>query len=1019
MLFLRSTIQVIGQLVLLLSCLTYIECVRCDPLIAQELLPVGEAESIVPQKELVSEIRIVGNDTISTLKVQGELSTRVGRRFQRSLVQDDVRRLASLGWFVDVKPLHQATPQGHIVIYQVVERPTIRYVVYLGNESISDKTLQKQTNLQEGGAVDPYAVEEARRKIEEYYQGRGYNKVQVTVMEGNKATDQGITFLIHEGKWQKIWKVDFVGNEFVSDGRLESLIDSKPPKFLYFKGYANREQMDKDARKVEGYYRSFGFFQARVSRKLTYNSKGNWINLTFVVHEGERYKVRNVRFMGNTKFEPTALAEASKLSSGMDFEQTNVQRDARWLKELYGSRGYVFADIRPEIVFLEEPGELDLVYHIEEGEQFRVGRIFVNIGGENPHTRLQTALNRMSFRPGDIVDTREISASERRLVASQLFHADPATGARPKITYRISEDTDLSFAEAPQTPRKPPRRGPQGIRGQNPVEQGPPVLFPPQPEYQIHDRNSEDVIRQQSPTAPRRVQPNWARQAAARAQQVLKPNTNPYQRIRGQNPTPSSSNPYARLPVQGANPSYGTNYSHSQYGGQVVGATGPASKPTVAQPTIQQAQFTDSLPPPAGSAGAIRGFPANPVPGYQLFPNGRFGLPGQPYPQQTVDIIFNAQETQTGRLMVGLGVNSDAGLVGNFVIDERNFNWKRVPTSWSDIRNGYAFRGDGQRFRLDASPGSEVNRYLVSFTQPYLFDSPLSLSLNANFFDRQFRDWDEERLGGRAAIGWQWVERDVSANIAYRGENIRVTDAPGGLLIPGVPEIPDDPGTPEDEFVAAKPPVLPNADLAEVLGSNSLHGFKLTVVNDTRDSSFLPTQGRYLEMSGEYVTGSFDYPRVMAEFRRYFLLRERPDHSGRHVLSFSTNVGWLGDDAPIYEHFFAGGYSTLRGFDFRGASPVDPVRSVEVGGHFQWLNSLQYLFPVTADEMLHGVVFCDFGTVEPEVEINDFRVAPGVGLRVSVPAMGPAPIALDFAWAINESDFDDEEVFSFSMGFNR
>ena len=106
------------------------------------------------------------------------------------------------------------------------------------------------------------------------------------------------------------------------------------------------------------------------------------------------------------------------------------------------------------------------------------------------------------------------------------------------------------------------------------------------------------------------------------------------------------------------------------------------------------------------------------------------------------------------------------------------------------------------------------------------------------------------------------------------------------------------------------------------------------------------------------------------------------------------------------------------GFDFRGASPVGN-NNVQVGGEFQWLNSVQYLFPITADEMLHGVVFCDFGTVEQNVTINDFRVAPGAGLRITVPAMGPAPIALDFAFPIAKADTDDTQIFSFSVGLQR
>lgn len=976
-------------------------------------------ETITPQADNVLEIRVVGNDTIPIDQIESQINTRVGRPFDQNIVKRDVRQLANLGWFVDVKPLYETTPQGRIVIFQVVERPTIRYVTYLGNEEVNDKKLGKETNLKAGGAVDPYAVEEGRRKLIEYYQGRGFNNAQVTILEGTKPTDKGIVYLINEGTFEKVWDVEFIGNEFVSDGRLKTIIKSKPPKFLILKGYVNREEIDADVDRLTAYYRSFGFFQARVSRKIDYYESKKWIKLTYIVHEGLRYNIRDVRFLGNTKFQPTALSEAAKLKTGEPFEQSKVAQDQKWIQELYGSRGYVFADIRPETVFLEEPGEVDIIYHIDEGQQFRIGNIYVNIGGDNPHTRIQTILNPMSIRPGDIADIREIKASERRIMARNILERDPAAGIAPKLTYRISdENNQYEFANRPQPRRSPRKSSPPagagsrgfgsrpnsgGFRGQSPDDLGPPVLPPPSyatppadhvlpaPHHSVPTNNQQrqpatvqqSVYRGQSPEQRTRP-PSWLhRLRQSRAQQTVRKPANPYQNLRGQSPTPPTQNVYSTLPAGGL--------PQTQYGGQIVGATGPASKPVVAQRNVQPVQYSENVPPPAGSFGPN---PA-PLPGYQIFPDGRFGAPGLPYPPQTVDIIFNGQETQTGRLMFGVGVNSDAGLVGNIVLDERNFDWRRPPRSFEDFRNGTAWRGAGQRFRIDASPGSEVNRYLMSFQEPYLFDSPISLSLAGSFFDRRFRDWDEERLGGRVGFGYQWVERDLSANISYRGENVTITDAPAASAVP------------------------PLDDLVEVLGTNSLHGFKLTAINDTRDSAFLPTQGRYLEMSGEYVTGDFQYPRVNVDYRRFFLLTERPDHSGRHVLSFSTNVGWIGDDAPIYEHFFAGGFSTFRGFDFRGVGPVDAATRVELGGEFQWLNSVQYLFPITADEMLHGVVFCDFGTVERDTKIEDFRVVPGVGLRVTVPALGPAPIALDFGWALNEADFDDTEVFSFSMGFGR
>ncbi len=361
------------------------------------------------------------------------------------------------------------------------------------------------------------------------------------------------------------------------------------------------------------------------------------------------------------------------------------------------------------------------------------------------------------------------------------------------------------------------------------------------------------------------------------------------------------------------------------------------------------------------------------------------------YSDPAVDIHVGLTEGQTGRLMLGVAVNSDAGLVGQILLDEQNFDWMRFPTSWEDFASGRAWRGGGQRFRLEAAPGTEVQRYLVSFQEPYLWDTPITFGLSGSYFDRRYVDWDEQRLGGRTFLGYQWTENDVSATLAYRAENVNIRNISAPAL---------------DE-------------LAEVEGDNSLHGFRLGIANDTRDSPFLATQGHFVEVSFEQVVGSFIYPRGTLDARKYFLLRERPDHSGRHVLTLSTSVGITGKDTPIYENFYAGGYSTLRGFDFRGVSPVDPTFGVRVGGEFKWVNSVEYLFPLTADDMIHGVAFVDFGTVERDIEIEDFRVAPGFGFRITVPAMGPAPIALDFGFPIVSADFDDEQMFSFNIGLQR
>ena len=435
--------------------------------------------------EPVVEVRIVGNKLVPTPQVLNEMQTRVGRPYDPVLVQRDVRKLASKSWFVSVEPQIQQTPAGRIVVIKVVERPAIRYVEYLGNKNIRDTKLTKETGLKVGGTIDPYEVEDAHRKIIDLYKSSGFNDVQVTIMEGNKATDTGVVFVIDEGTSQRVWKVEFVGNEFVSGGRLKTQIQSKPPTLMLFSGFVDREKIDQDVERLTAYYRSFGFFQAKIGRKLEFNEKGNWLTLTFVVNEGPRYEVRNVSYMGNKIFAETSLGTGMKMLAGQSFEQAKMNSDTKWIKDLYGSQGYVFADIQAEPIFLEEPGKIDLLYHIEEGKQWRVGRVFVHVDGDNPHTRIQTALNRISLHPGEICDIREIHASERRLQASSLFLNDPVKNISPKITYRIQGTGDEEVARGHDNSfhgQSPDDVGPAAA-GQASAPQAPQGPQGPQPNY--------------------------------------------------------------------------------------------------------------------------------------------------------------------------------------------------------------------------------------------------------------------------------------------------------------------------------------------------------------------------------------------------------------------------------------------------------------------------------------------------------------------------------------------------------
>ena len=336
-----------------------------------------------------------------------------------------------------------------MITVEVVEKDLITSVEFIGNRGISDQMLKKQTGLEDGEPLDVYEVRMLKSRIEDFYHEKGYPKTQVEILDGDQPNDSQVVFLIHEDEKQRIWDVRFEGNTIATDDRLKTFIKSKPGILKVFGGLVKREEIDQDISRLMSYYRSLGFFNARIGREFTESNDGRWMTLRFIIDEGPRYRVRNVAFIGHSKYAQEQLTGVLKLKPVdgelPEFNSAKMEQDVVNLRDLYGSEGHVFAEVDAEPRFLEEPGQIDLVYKISEGEQYRVGKINVHIDGDYGVTKREVVLNRLGMNPGDVIDVRELRKSERRLGAAQIFAGgDPSMpGSPPQIVVRPPEMKEL------------------------------------------------------------------------------------------------------------------------------------------------------------------------------------------------------------------------------------------------------------------------------------------------------------------------------------------------------------------------------------------------------------------------------------------------------------------------------------------------------------------------------------------------------------------------------------------------
>jgi len=949
---------------------------------------------IKPEKgEQIVDVQIEGATTIPVAALAGYIKSRPGRPVTEDQVREDVRSLYNTKWFFSITPVYRRTDAGLVLVYKVSERPILRSVEYVGNEKLKEKELAGITGLKPLHAFSVATNREAARRIHEHYKQKGYLFAEVELQTGGDPNDRSVVFAITEGPKVRVATVRFSGNQDVSSEVLKLRLTTKKRILWTFGGQYDPTTVPDDVMLLKKYYHNIGYFDVQIEDDVQFSEDQSTVTVTFNINEGPRYKIRNLSIEGNQIYSNEELLKDFDVASGQYFSARDLAEDVSEVQEKYGELGRLFAKVNTQTVFTKEPGVVDLKLTIDEDRVYKIGMIHVHLRGQHTHTKETVALNQMLVAPGDLANPEKIRRSRARFAGAAIWEGGGPVA--PEINIRPVQNP--SYLSKIETKPENVYRGSDDHFGQSELMT---LNALPQTSRPLH-----------TDTAP-------ARTAAATPQ--LPPNYTEFlpTSYHAEEAEPGRAKIDRMIPGSGHTletetvPTVPSNrYLREQRIERETSMVPAIYVPMdLERETVffeQGEPFLAAMSTPAtanGETPVVRGQnydnyhdPPNLI--YSQTPQGDLLGPQFQNPQLPpgyVDLDVYLSEARTGRFMVGAGVNSDSGVVGNIVLEEQNFDITRFPTSWRDVADGYAFRGGGQQFRLEATPGSQVSRYLASWTDPYFLNTDYSLGVSGFYYERFFRDYDETRLGGRVNVG-KLLTRELSVNAALRLEKVDISDP---RLAPGM---------------------APSID--EVLGSNFLGTGRFTMAYDTRDSSYMATEGFNVSSSVEQAFADFDFTKLDLNASEYFTVYQRPDGAGKHVVSLRGNVGWTTEDTPTFERFYAGGFQTFRGFEFRSVTPLEPdnigTNGAAVGGFFQTLGTVEYMMPVTANEAVRVVAFSDFGTVDRAVSFEEFRVSVGAGLRITVPQMGPVPIALDWAFPVVKQETDIRQIFSFYIGLTR
>lgn len=346
------------------------------------------------------------------------------------------------------------------------------------------------------------------------------------------------------------------------------------------------------------------------------------------------------------------------------------------------------------------------------------------------------------------------------------------------------------------------------------------------------------------------------------------------------------------------------------------------------------------------------------------------------------DAQVNIIEGQTGMVMLGAGVASDSGVIGQLIFEQRNFDIKDWPESFGEFIRGKAFKGAGQTLRIALEPGTELSRYSINFTEPYFRDRPITLNVVGESFEWERESYDEQRL--RAFVGFEERYKNRwRRGIRFRAENVDVdsvdSDAP--------------------------------KEIKDVKGDNKIAGVRLSVARDLTDDRFNPTTGDHFDLGYEQVFGDHSFGVVSGTYRRYKTVYE--DLAGRKtVLATKLHAATVVGDAPPFEKFYAGGSRSIRGFDYRGVSTRAGPDDDPIGSDWIFLASGEVAVPLVGNEIA-ALFFIDSGIIDS----GNYRAAVGTGLQIMLPQwFGPVPMRFEVAAPLMKDGDDETQVFSFSVG---
>ena len=394
----------------------------------------------MPESErTIARIFIDGNKHINTSVVRRMLPYTEGEKFDRTKTPELIGRLYSLGYFRQITIETEKVGSDKLNIFVTLEeKKLLERVTFTGNKHMKAKKLREDLNVAHIDTIDEEWISRSARIIEQKYKDEGYQfaHVEGQLVQSEVHPDRAqAAFVVTEGPHSKVTRVLFKGNKTLPDWKIAGIMFTRESWLLGFMnkaGQYNEEMFQLDKARIEQFYRDHGYLMAKVTdAAVVYSDNKKSIEITFTIEEGERFYIRTLSAPGDDIFIEKDLLPLVLLQEGKPYSHTKLIHSLEKMRVLYGDKGYINADVFPQVIPDEIEKQVDITFYVEHGDQVHVRRI--DITG-NDVTRDKVIRRKIDIEEGDMLTSGKMDKSEDAVNSLSFFERGGVNWQMHRIT---------------------------------------------------------------------------------------------------------------------------------------------------------------------------------------------------------------------------------------------------------------------------------------------------------------------------------------------------------------------------------------------------------------------------------------------------------------------------------------------------------------------------------------------------------------------------------------------------------